>query len=525
MNHLLSKTLNRRTFLQLTGGAAVAIAAAGCVAPSTTQPQPMNEVAEPEQGGILRLAMPDGVTSLDPSTFLSTADMSYGFAVYDTLVRLSEGEAGAPLYPQLAESWELSEDALTYTFHLREGVTFHHGTAFTAQDVEFTMQRLLDPTLGLSVSSVLAIIDHVESVDDLTIQFHLKAPSVTLPYILGRPGIEILPHDRTDEQRATAPSGTGPFAFVEHMPGERTVLARNESYWQANLPYLDELHFVEVSETATQIASLTSGTIDAIVHVGIENLATLTATEGVQIVESLQGTYPVFVMDVTAEPFDDVRVRQAFKHAINREALQQVVLQGRGAIMNDQPVVPETPLWADVAPLTYDVEKAKALLAEAGYADGIEVTLAVAEVMPLIVEATVVIQEMVKEAGITINLNRVPIGNYWSDQYGKVPFCVDVWSSNSEPDGQLSLAYTTGGSFNVSNWSDPQVDELIITSRGESDIAIRKEESAQIQQIISQEGGVIIPYLMPIIAATRTNVRGLIPSNFLSSQFIWVTTN
>jgi len=516
--------LNRRTFLQLTGGLAVTALAAACATPSTTEPQSVSVSADPQQGGTLRIAMPDGLTSLDPSVFLSTTDIVYGFMTYETLTRRNEGETGAPLSPQLAESWEMSEDGLTYTVYLRQGVTFHHGTPLTATDVEYTLQRALDPALGLSIQSVLSVLDRVEIVDEYTLNFHLTSPSVTLPFILGSPGLQILPHDRTDEERNTAPSGTGPFRFVESVSGERAVFKRNEEYWHAELPYVDEVQLLTIPETATQIASLTSGTIDMIAQVGIENLAALESAEGIQIWESLQGTSHLFVMNVAAAPFDDLRVRQAFKHAVNRNALQQVVLLGRGAIMNDQPVAPGSTLWADVDPLPYDVAQAKALLRDAGYEDGLEVTLSVAEVAPRIIDAAVVLQEMVQEAGITINLNRIPMANYWTEHYMQSPFFVSYWPSVSEPDIQLSWAYVSDGTFNESGWSDPRVDELVVAARGERDMAKRQEQTAEIQQVISQEGAVIIPYLAPMLMATRTNVRGLIPSTFLDVQLIWLAS-
>lgn len=523
MRSLHTTHLNRRTFLQLTGGLALAALSASCVNPSTVKLEPTAAPNEPLQGGVLRIAMPDGVSSLDPSTILTTSDISYSLMVHDGLTRSSEGEPGTPLYPQLAESWEMSEDALTYTFSLRQGVTFHHGSPLTAQDVAFTMQRLLDPDLGLSLHSTLSsFLERVEVVDDHTITFYLARPSVTLPYILSNPGTQILPHDRTDEQRATEPSGTGPFRFVENVPGERTVLARNENYWEAGVPYLDEVHLLEIPEAATRIASLTSGTVDVIAQVGIENLPVLTNTEEIQILKSLQGTFAIFAMNVTAEPFDDLRVRQAFKHAIDRNVLEQVVLQGNGIVVNDQPVMPASPLWADIPALAYDVEKAKSLLAEAGYADGLEVTLTVAEVTPHIVDAAVVIQEMLQEANITVQIQRVPAGSYWAEHYMQTPFFVDYWSSASEPDIDLSMGYVTGAAYNASGWSDPQVDALVVQSHGERDLPARKELSATIQQMISHEGGVIIPYLMPIYVATRDNVRGLVPGLIIPAQFIWL---
>ena len=518
--------LNRRTFLQMAGGVAVAAFSASCIAPPATEPpaiapQPSTGLSGPQRGGVLRIAIVDSPSSLDPTTFLNTADFSYGYTVFDALIRRSDGE-GASLLPQLAESWEMSEDALTYTFYLRQGVTFHHGTPFTAKDVAFTVDRLLDPALGLGSHPLFSSVDRTEIVDDHTIVFHLNRPSVTLPFVVSSPGTQILPHDRTDEQRNTEPSGTGPFRLVEYVPGERTLFARNESYWDEGLPYVDELHFLEIPEVATQIASLTSGTVDVIAQLGIENVAALADTQGVQTQEGSHGTYPVFAMKVNEAPFDDVRVRQAFKHAIDRNTMHQVILQGRGAVLNDQPVMPVSPLWADVPALEYDVEKARALLVEAGYADGLEISIPIAEVLPRIVDTAVVMQGMLKEVGITLNLNRVPIGNYWAEHYMQTPFFVSYWPSISEPDNQLSLGFMTGSSSNESGWSDPRVDALINESRGEGDLTKRKEKLAEIQQIISHEGGVIIPYLMPILSATRDNVHGYTPNLFIFSQYVWL---
>ena len=520
--------INRRTFLRLAGGVVVTVPAmlvVGCGNTATIQTTPTKAADEPQRGGTLRIAVAESMTTLDPTRFFSTTDIYLGFMLYDGLTRRSEGEAGTPIYPGLAESWEMSDDALTYTFRLRKGVMFRHGTNFTAKDVEFSIQRLLNPDLGLGPRSVIrSVIDRMEIVDDYTIRFYLKNPSVTLPFVLSTPGLQMLPHDRTEEQFQKEPSGTGPFRFKEDISGERIVIVRNDSYWDDGRPYLDEVHLVVIPETTTAIASLTSGLVDVVGQVGIADIATLSATEGVQVLESPQGNYPIFIMNVNAEPFSDLRVRQALKHAVDRSALQKVVLQGRGMIMNDQPVAPYSPLWANVPPLAYDVEKSKALLAEAGYPNGLEVTLTIAEITPGIVEAAVVMQETARAAGITININRVPVNTYWNEHYMATPFFVSFWDLISEPDSQLSFQYLSDSPLNESGWSDPRVDALITESRGQRDLALRKQQSAELQQIISSEGGGIIPYAIPLLTAVRSNVRGLVPNQFIYAQFIWMVS-
>jgi len=182
-------------------------------------------------------------------------------------------------------------------------------------------------------------------------------------------------------------------------------------------------------------------------------------------------------------------------------------------------------LGLTLLPSTIDVEKAKSLLAEAGYADGLEVTLTIAEVFPRIVDTAVIMQGMLMDAGITVNLNRVPVSTYWAEHYMQAPFFVSYWPTIGDPDSNLSLAFVTDGTFNESGWSDPRLDELIADSRGERDLAVRKQQLAEIQQIISQEGGVIIPYLMPVLSAARNDVRGFVPSAFIFSQFVWLAQN
>jgi len=521
-----SDAFNRRQFLQVAASAAALVSLSACtpLAPPAAPPaggslatKPV--VTEPKRGGVLRLVPADDVTTLDPGTSGTVADVQLGFMLYNTLTRRSEGEAGAPIYPELAKAWEMNEDATIHTFHLHQGVTFHHGTAFTAKDVEYSINRLIDPAFGASIGASLGAIDKLEIVDDFTIKFHLKAPNVTLPFVLSGPGTQIVPHDRTTEALRKEPSGTGPFVLAERIPGERTVVKRNEHYWDKEHPYLDEVQLLVIPE----VAALTSGTVDMLYQIGLDNLSMLENAAGVELLESSQGVYPVFVMHVADKPFDDLRVRQAFKHAIDRAALHKAMMQGRGIIGNDQPIGPGSPFWADVQPLAYDVEKAKNLLAEAGYPDGVEVTLSTAEIGgPRLNDAAIAIQEMVKAAGITITIDKGPVGSFYAEKYMKVPFFVSWWPVFSEPDGILPLAYRAQGFYNESGWSDPNVDELIATGRGKQDLEKRKAIYAEVQQIISEQGGVLIPYFAPFLQAIRSNLHGHIPGTRVAYQNVWL---
>ena len=506
-------SLNRRQMLTLLGGSAAALAIAAC-STGTVPSQPADTTSaaqQPQSGGVLRIAFPDQLTQLDPALAFSGADISYSFTVFEHLTAIDYSDTSYPVLPRLAERWEISEDGLIWTFHLRQGVQFHHGELLTAQDVIYSIERIMNPALGSSGFSHLQIVERIEAVDDTAIRFVLRTPHVEFGRALASLGLQIVPHTYTSEQLATTPSGTGPFKFSEYSPGERLVLARHENYWDNPLPYLDEVQHLYITDSNTQMAAFTSGTIDLIAQIGIANLSLVENEPTLKVIENTLGVYHVFAMRVDQPPFDDVRVRQALKHAIDRDALRQVVWRERGTIGNDQPVPPGTSFWGDAVSLSYDVEKAKALLVEAGYAEGVTVTLAVADVSPGIVDAAVAIQEMVKATGITINLEVSPIDIYWSERYMQTPFFVSFWPGLADPDEILTFCYHSQGVYNESGWSKPEVDGLIEAARAETDATQRKALYAEIQQQIATDGGVIIPYFASQFMALHARIQNVPP--------------
>lgn len=530
---LINKSnLSRRRFLIMSGVSLGVLTLSACVSPTPateTSAIPQSETitapeapsTEPRRGGTLRMAVSENPTSLNPSINLNITDTILGFSLYNRLTRLNEGATDKSITPELAESWEVSEDGLSHTFHLRQDVLFQHGTPLTAKDVVYTLERIRNPDIASSAE--LPPITTIEAVNDYTVRIDLEAPNVTLPFLLGVPGTEIIPHDRTTEQLEQEPSGTGAFRLQEYTPGEQLVFSRNEAYWQSDYPYVDQLHLLTIPERATQITALISGNVDWLPGVGVEDLPTLQTQAGIQIHASEQGRYPVFIMSVAEKPFDDLRVRQAFKHAIDRKALKQVILGEYGTIHNDQPIAPGTPFVADLPPLAYDPERAKELLAEAGYPEGLEVTLSVAEILPRIVDTAVVLQEMMKAANITLTIDKVTIDTYWAEKYDQTSFFVDYWPTFSEPDLPLSLAYLTEAPFEVSNLSDPHLDELIIQARGTPGMAERQTLYTEAQELISQEGAVIIPYISSLLMATQTKVQGLVAlSTHIRPQEVWL---
>lgn len=503
------RTLNRRQFLWATGGATTILLLTACAPVATpAAPSTAADASEPQRGGTLRVAMQEAPGSLDPHLSYTIQDNIVRGALYDYLVW---NDPALQPQPALATAWEAADDQLSWTFQLREGVTFQHGTAFTAQDVVYTFDRILGEDFGSPAQTAFQFIEKVEAVDDYTVRFLLKSPNVDLPLLLGDPinvGV-IIPHDRTPEELTETPSGTGPFRLTEFLPGESATFTRNESYWREGMPYLDGVQHFYMPEIATQIAALTSGTIDMIWQLTVENLPNVEGNPDLVVVEVDSGAYQPIIMRLDQEPFTDVRVRQAFKYAIDRAGMVQGVLQGKGVIGNDQPIPPVHPFFADLPAYPHDVEKAKALLAEAGYADGLAVTLYTADLRPGMVASAVVFQEMVKAAGITVTVEQVPGSNYWSEHWMQSALTVSNWSVFPSADTILSLAYHSAGVWNESGLNNADLDALIEAGRSEPDPAKRKEIYVQAQQIIQEEGGTLVPYFRPSFYARHKNVQGV----------------
>ena len=515
--------LNRRRFLQITGGVTVATLA-GCLAPGEIAPTTSRDDASirtPQRGGTLRVAFPGAALQLDPAFLGSYEEFQIMLAAYDRLINLDDRLTAQPA---LATAWHVASDGLSWDFELRQGVTFHHGLPFTAKDVVYTFERIFDPTLASPVAAVISFVDHVEAVDEFTARFYLKLPNADLPVWLAGPDFAISAHDRGTEALQTAASGTGPFRLTDFVSGDHAHFVRNESYWQADLPYVNELHFLYIPESATQVAALLSGEIDVMWQLGFENIAALEAAENVQLFETPGGGTNPIVMRVTEEPFTDVRVRQALKHCVDRAGMRQVVLQGRGELGNDQSIPPVSSFWAEIEPLPYDLEKAKALLTEAGYADGLDLTLVTSTVRPGMVESAVAFQEMVKQAGINIAIEMAPAASYWDTVWLQAPFSMSNWGLLATADEILSQQEHSTSEWNESAFSDPRVDAAIEAARSENDPTKRYEYYAQAQEIIVNEGGRIIPYFRPALSAARSNVNGLTPSPLELMHFysVWL---
>lgn len=488
----------------------------GCVLRST-------ESGPKRTGEILRVAFPGTPDCLDPHRTCNYEWYVAGESVYSNLTRLDQQLVPQP---ELAESWEVSKDGLTWTFHLRKDVKFHHGKTLNADDVVFTFNRLMDEKTGSPGRSIMSFVQKVERLDDYTVQFNLASPNADLPVLLAGHFMRIVPSDRSEEQIAQEPVGTGPFRFVEYIPDERIVFERNPDYWEKDeqgrqLPYLDNLEFVFIPEMTTQINALSSAEVDMLWEVGSEAIPGLESNSDIIVAEAASGHHQPIIMNYEQKPFDNPLVRKALKFCVDRPALLQIVTRGKGVLGNDQPIGPGFS-WYDptVSVPEYNPEKAKELLAEAGNPEGLRLDLYTMAGRPGMLETATAFQQMAQACGIEIRLQVLPSSVYWEEAWRVKPLYMGSQWRASVYELFATFYSSTSGER---NFADPELDKLIQKAAAETNLERRKELYAEIQKFIAEKGGVIIPYFRPYVLAYRKAVKGFIPAptKLLDFQGVW----
>ena len=375
---------------------------------------------------------------------------------------------------------------------------------------EYGFKRLLDPDVGSPIAAALDSITKVVALDELTVRFELDSPNSYLPDLLALYHARIIPSDIDPERLTNEEFGTGPFILKEHVVGERIVMVRNPDYWWEGYPYLDEIIFFYIPNPETRAEALKSGAVDVIFDLNASSVTALEAHPDTRVSVSASASYLNLAMDMRVEPFDDILVRKALQAATNREAILQAAQFGKGSIAYDHPVPPSDPyFWegSQQAVPPYDVERAKTLLAEAGYPDGLDLTLHTSTSGRTMVEMAVAFKESAAPADIRVKIQRVPEDEFWSDVWMVKPFNT-VWWDGRTPDEAFSVVYKSDAIWNESRYSNRRVDELIVKARGQADLADRRESYGEIQRILIDEVPRIIPVFRPIFQGLRHNVRG-----------------
>ncbi len=476
------------------------------------------------KGGVLKFATPSARPGLDPAATRTGDAYMLTAMIFSNLTRVSHELKPEP---QLASSWEANAAGDEWTFNLVKNAKFHNGRPVTAADVKFSIDRILDPATASKGAKALGPIDEVIAKDDHTVVFKLKGPYADLALQLGNTFARIVAKENIDEI-ANKPIGSGPFVLKEYVPGSKAILVKNKDYFEEGLPYLDEVHQIFIKEYAAQVSALKTGEIDIMYFAPPEIIPELEGDPNVEVKVVSAPSFQPLLMWGGVKPWDDIRVRQAFRFAIDRETMMAAATGGMGVLGNDSPVSPSNPYYnANLPQRKQDVEKAKKLLAEAGYPNGIDITLYTSTQRPGLEPAAVVAQQTLAKSGFRVKIESVEIRRLYKEiipNPQEMATSHNNWFGRPTIDESLTPFYYTGSNWNYTKYSNPEVDRLLDEARALTKFEERKPLYDKVQEILYNEGPDVVPYFKNYVSANRKEVKNykLIPVQYVDLRDTWV---
>ena len=462
----------------------------------------------PKRGGSVQVGMTDffSTDTIDPAQPVSGFGLMHAANVFETLTDVDKNFAPVP---RLATEWESADAAQVWTFQLREGVEFHDGKTLTADDVVYSFQRQFrEKTAASFLPLIDGIVDpkRVVAVNPNTVRFELARPHAYFPVLVAVASFAVV---QDGQQDFTKPPGTGPYRVDEYKQGERVEWSRNPNYWVKGKPLLDSLRILQFQDPATKVEAVISGDLDIADPVEFTALPTVDQASTVQRVALADALFVPTSCDQTQEPFKDLRVRRAFKHAIDRERYVTAVFAGDATATADIPVPRSDPFYPpDIEPLEFDPEKAKSLLKQAGHDGGLDIKLYTAPTAPGEVDAAVAFKDIMAESGIRVEPVTQSPDQFFAEAFLIKPFVVGALL-RQHASVIAPLVYTSNATFPQSQFGNKDFDKLIADATATEDEAASKTLFADAWDLMNRESGELIPAHHDRIWITKKGVHGL----------------
>jgi peptide/nickel transport system substrate-binding protein len=504
-----------RTTLAAVGVLALVAAACGEGDPvdlddPTAEPAPDDDPGDEEPadpgsdatGGTLVAAIGGDPDQLDPHTTTSSFAFTVLENVYDTLVQPGDD---LTMEPALAESWEVSDDLLTWTFTLREGVTFHDGSSFDSADVVASFERIREEGAN---NWRLEAVEEFNALDEFTVEMVLNRPAPNLLEQIGPfKGLAIAPSEAIEAGTlGDDPVGTGPFRFVSFSPGDAVEVEAFEDYWGEG-PFLDGIRFQVIPDASVKLTGLQTGELDWIDDVPPQQVAALEGSDELVLSRVAGNDYWYLALNHEREPYDDVDVRRAIAFALDPSVIAEAALFE--AATPNETAIPETSFWyVEHEPYGHDPDQAQQLLEDAGVT-GLTMDLMVTNEFPETVTAAEVIAGQLAEVGIEVVIRTLDFSS-WLDEQGEGNFDAFLlgWLGNIDPDDFYYAQHHSTGGFNFHGFADAEVDQLLDDGRVEVDEDARKDLYDQAAQRIVDLASYIYLYNPDIVEAWSPQVSG-----------------
>ncbi len=486
-------------------------------------------VGGPIRGGTLTYAMP--LQLIDHPARLSWIEGAN--VVRQVGEYLTETGPDNITRPFLLDRWEANDDVTVWDLYLKEGIKFNNGDELTADDVMFTIEQWMDESVGSSMLGLISYwggMENVEKVDDYHIRLNLDTPNIGVPeHLFHYPGVIL--HRDFEGDYIQQPVGTGPFTLEEYTEGERAVLKRREDYWRTSedgesLPYMDEIIFVDQEKDAA-VGSLQAGQVDGFFRPRPGDWQAMKDLPNISVGAVSTAQTILLRMRVDLDPWSDVNVMNALKMCQDRQKILQLAWFGEGDLGMDAHVAPVHPAYKDLGIPEYDPEGAKALLADAGFPDGLDVTL-VTKNDEGEAEMAQALKELAEPAGFRMSLDITEPGGYW-DRWADVDLGITAWTHRSLDTMVLPLAYIADNEGNPVAWNETRwVDEEFTTKLREAeallDVEARREVMGELQTIMRDRGPIGVSFFKKSWTLTANRVKNYAahPTAYDSWTEVWL---
>lgn len=503
----MTREMSRRGVLAGGGGLGLGALLAACGSGGSSSTSTAGSTAAAKTGGTFRLAVAGSGSKdiIDGQNIVGKADQARIVAGWETLLTFDR-------------DYQISDDGLaeevtaesgdTYVIRVREDIEFHNGKTLDADDVIYSLRRLVDPDLGLFGGAALSSLDPegLTKVDKRTVRAKLTQEDGTIREALAAYVAGIVPdgYSRDDAEQV----GTGPFKLQSFEAGKESVHVRHPNYWREGKPYLDQVTITDIDDAAARVNALVAGQVEAVVDVPFAQVAVVQANSSLTLFENEGGGWLPLCMRIDQAPFDDVRVRQAFRLIVDRDEMVEQAFSGHARVANDMYGIFDAAYPTDFEQRKQDLDQAKSLLAAAGQ-ENLTVELTTSDQATGMNDMCKVFVQQAKAAGVTVDLKIVDGATFYGDQYLKWTFAPDFWGTRGYL-SQVAAGSLSSSPYNETHWppTDSDFADLYTQAQAETDDTARAEIIRKMYELEYEQGGYIIPAFQNLIDAYSTTVTG-----------------